>query len=75
MKRLRRTQSQLQNIDEEAQEWLQNKKGKAPSTFTHCRTSIIYFQEYLQSKHDARARCVSVNRVVIRVPDQSKNQI
>jgi site-specific recombinase XerD len=52
MKRRRRTQSQLQNIEDEAQEWLINKAGKAPSTFTHCRTTIIYFQEYLQSKYD-----------------------
>jgi len=51
MKRRRRTQSQLQNIEEEAQEWLKNKAGKALSTFTHCRTCISYFQEYLQAKY------------------------
>ena len=31
---------------------MKNKEGKAPSTFSHCRTSISYFQEYLQSKYD-----------------------
>lgn len=51
MKRRRRTQGRLQDLEDEVQEWLKNKKGKSTSTFIHCRTSIIYFQEYLQSKY------------------------